>query len=1108
MLQWSWPWSILASFPLGAVILVLGGAFWVAQVSAPEASDAAASGSFWGLSVGSFKDARLPRSPHPRLPHLPVMLMAGDAVAYNNTDKELGFCYVPLDLNQNCTFHCLCAARSWIEHQKPDWVRLWMGQPPQAPVTLQKVLEQGSELALRYACVVREQQMQELGVDLDFFVNPDEISCACRDGQLPQADGWKSMADVVAQACWTPLLQASSSLHGAVQLMFAHRMFLTFRKPEMEPAGRDSTGLSQKAECAPSRLRRFAEVFPEDCVLLDTPSEAALVPHKQEDTEVAPATPPPESGVVEQAEGTRPRKRTKEQLRARKAEIKKLQTGSSIAKQLGIDFHANWFPKHNFHCDKRHWIQFQLALATSSLDQLNCALCTSMVEEAEMLREQEQYQPKGRGRPAKLKAGQEELDVPLSQRLFDWLEQRRPAPGVYNVTPGNLQIHCKLCNTKVLARRQNNIYFVLLHEAQNCHWQKASTEPGARCMGVRATGDGILHKDGVLALPGTLSEWQRHGCPWSSQASVKHHAKVDEDGRLWLRRGACADGQFRIVPSSAFKSCASCQRLCLRDKFVEKLAVWGFFFDLTDLVHSMYTGNLRLQRDVWRQVQEADYSSIALRSLHMSMQDVERLDWAGCMRLFNQIVGHTPPDRQNQACRDFLAARWSWLPRTEQVLRSPDLYRRLDRHTECLGGLTNESGFTGSLVAELRAERLDAQHTCKTMISVIAKRTGLLGRNRQRTTATNIPGQSEGDLAEVVKNPCRPRLYAFQSIAWQGHMIFDVADPPHTQKNLALALRAKKRCMLCHGLSVNRGILVMGECPGHAYSGAGKQSDREAAWMLNPTDCWDGAGMAVMAFKISLVTSSWMSAQAWEPELLLEHAATGYYLLLIGLWDAMDKVGTAWQDSHWHRTTTRNSCFVCGNMIQRIMMHPPGEPLALECTLEDCSEHDFGKIKRMVGHRCPSLKALLFATQALHHSQKSKGPPKTRQGREWKGITGETAKAILDRGYSAALAFHCAINVNTHMDQVEKDLEVWWEDTGRLLLFDTTEDAQAENVEEIADGSDEEQDEKLHLLELPGKEQTMHAVHMLEKEARLKAYLLDEADDPAQPDEGTTPLRR
>ena len=70
MLQWSWPWSILASFPLGAVILVLGGAFWVAQVSAPEASDAAASGSFWGLSVGSLIDPRLPRS----LSRLPLPL--------------------------------------------------------------------------------------------------------------------------------------------------------------------------------------------------------------------------------------------------------------------------------------------------------------------------------------------------------------------------------------------------------------------------------------------------------------------------------------------------------------------------------------------------------------------------------------------------------------------------------------------------------------------------------------------------------------------------------------------------------------------------------------------------------------------------------------------------------------------------------------------------------------------------------------------------------------------------------------------------------------------------------------------------------------------------
>ena len=141
--------------------------------------------------------------------------------------EELGFCYVPLDLNQNCTFHCLCAARSWIEHQKPDWVRLWMGQPPQAPVTLQKVLEQGSELACATLVWVREQQMQELGVDLDFFVNPDEISL-CLQRWTASPGRW---LEVHGRRCGSglldSLLQASSSLHGAVQLMFAHRMSLT-----------------------------------------------------------------------------------------------------------------------------------------------------------------------------------------------------------------------------------------------------------------------------------------------------------------------------------------------------------------------------------------------------------------------------------------------------------------------------------------------------------------------------------------------------------------------------------------------------------------------------------------------------------------------------------------------------------------------------------------------------------------------------------------------------------------------------------------------------------------------------------------------------------------
>eukprot|EP00439_Symbiodinium_sp_Y106_P010262 s4324_g1.t1 len=88
-------------------------AFAILEVSAPEASDAAASGSFWGLSVGSLIDPRLPRTPAMLAAALAAADMAwtpgtvptstapaspchtdglatdkaGDAVADDNTDK-------------------------------------------------------------------------------------------------------------------------------------------------------------------------------------------------------------------------------------------------------------------------------------------------------------------------------------------------------------------------------------------------------------------------------------------------------------------------------------------------------------------------------------------------------------------------------------------------------------------------------------------------------------------------------------------------------------------------------------------------------------------------------------------------------------------------------------------------------------------------------------------------------------------------------------------------------------------------------------------------------------------------------------------------------------
>ena len=257
------------------------------------------------------------------------------------------------------------------------------------------------------------------------------------------------------------------------------------------------------------------------------------------------------------------------------------------------------------------------------------------------------------------------------------------------------------------------------------------------------------------------------------------------------------------------------------------------------------------------------------------------------------------------------------------------------------------------------------------------------------------------------------RLYCFRGIAYKGHTIFNVADPPHTQKNLVCALRSRRRTLLLQGLFVNRGVLMMGECPAASYAGADAQSDREAAWQLCPScvgDTWDGAAMQVLIFQVSLTTSCWMASELWTPELLLEQATTAYYLQLLSTCRAMQTAGATWEQSHWHRTTVRNSLFCVGNLMQRILLHPKGEALTPRCTMEDACEQWFGKIKQMVGHRRPTLKALLFAAQALHYRQKHRklAPPGKRV---WAGIAAAEAQSIVDRALDSYcdLFFCCGV---------------------------------------------------------------------------------------------------
>ena len=91
-------------------------------------------------------------------------------------------CYVPMDLNQSqedigflsgsaCTFNCLSLAESWLTYTGVDWASRWLAQPADSPAGLRAILVQGADLALIYASIVREAQMEQLRVELDFFVD-------------------------------------------------------------------------------------------------------------------------------------------------------------------------------------------------------------------------------------------------------------------------------------------------------------------------------------------------------------------------------------------------------------------------------------------------------------------------------------------------------------------------------------------------------------------------------------------------------------------------------------------------------------------------------------------------------------------------------------------------------------------------------------------------------------------------------------------------------------------------------------------------------------------------------------------------------------------------
>ena len=96
------------------------------------------------------------------------------------------------------------------------------------------------------------------------------------------------------------------------------------------------------------------------------------------------------------------------------------------------------------------------------------------------------------------------------------------------------------------------------------------------------------------------------------------------------------------------------------------------------------------------------------------------------------------------------------------------------------------------------------------------------------------------------------------------------------------------------------------------------------------------------------------------------------------------------------------------------------------------------------------------------------------------------------------------INPCLSVEDAQTNLESWWEDTGRSMLFGCSADADAEDPEECV-ASDEENDEDLQKLSSSSNHETIHAIAMLEKEAQLKQHILEEASAPEEVDERSQP---
>ena len=107
-------------------------------------------------------------------------------------------------------------------------------------------------------------------------------------------------------------------------------------------------------------------------------------------------------------------------------------------------------------------------------------------------------------------------------------------------------------------------------------------------------------------------------------------------------------------------------------------------------------------------------------------------------------------------------------------------------------------------------------------------------------------------------------------------------------------------------------------------------------------------------------------------EELFFNSVSGFYMMAIGLQQAMSKSPGAWPSEWLHKEGTVNGGALCGHMVNRTMYWPPDVPFEPRYQTDIGIEYHIGNSLTET-RGSPNLKEVLQGTQRLHQRHSARG---------------------------------------------------------------------------------------------------------------------------------------